>query len=78
MKICSEMEKFCFFYGIIFIAFGLGITLSQLLGDKLVSGLFFLVIGFILLILIIPSNQPNYEQMKHQPTNRIKSNNRKL
>lgn len=47
------MKSFCLFYGIIFITFGLGVTLSQLIGNKLMSGLFFLGIGFLLLILIL-------------------------
>ena len=47
------MREFLLFYGIVFIAFGLGISLSQLIGNKLVSGLIFLCIGFLFLLLNI-------------------------
>ena len=39
------------FNGILLIAFGLGITLSQMIGDKLCSGFYFIGFGFLLLIL---------------------------
>ena len=61
------MNIFCLFYGTVFCAFGLGISLSQLVGDKLVSGFFFLIIGFLLLtfsvILKEVSIPPNPEGM---------------
>ena len=39
------------FYGTVFLASGLGVTLSQIIGEKLVSGVWFMGIGFLLLII---------------------------
>ena len=40
-----------FIYGIVFISFGLGITLKELIGLNMPEGIIFLILGFILLII---------------------------
>ena len=48
------MDKLFFcFYGLIFIAFGLGIKITQIVGDKLADGFWFIGVGFLFLIIAL-------------------------
>jgi hypothetical protein len=40
-----------FFFGLIFTAFGTGVTLSQMVGERLTNGFWFLGLGFLLLLI---------------------------
>lgn len=45
------MKIFSLFYGLIFVAFSLGIILTNLLNWKVIEGIAFGIFGFILLII---------------------------
>ena len=53
------MNLWFLFYGIIFVSFGAGVFLTQLIGEKIQSGLIYLGIGFILLIIGVLNKRHN-------------------
>ena len=46
----NNSTSFCLFYGSLFIAFGLGLLLSELIEGLMFSGIWFMIIGFILIL----------------------------
>ena len=53
------MNLWSFFMGVVFVAFGLGVFLTQSIGESIQSGLIYLGIGFTFLIFSIISKRHN-------------------
>ena len=47
------------FFGIILVSFGLGVTITQFIGERMSNGILYLGIGFIFLVLGILTERHN-------------------
>jgi len=41
------------YYGLIFLSFGLGLSMEQKIGNKIINGYWFIGLGFILFVLLL-------------------------